>query len=76
MSMTEVIVIRVSKKLKEDMKKTPINWPKFLRRAIKKKIRREIMKRAAMKLDEIRKKSKKLPPGTVEAWIREYRETR
>ena len=73
--MTEVVVIRVPKKLKEKMKSVPVDWPKFLRGVIKERIRRELMRQAATELDKIRKRSRELPPGTIEAWIREDRES-
>ena len=74
--MTEVIVIRVPKKLKEMMKRVPVDWPKFLRRVIRERIKRELMKNAARELDRIRRRVKELPPGTIETWIREDRESR
>ncbi len=74
MSMTDVLVIRIPKKLKKMMKSIPINWPEYIRRSIREKIRKELMKTAAARLDTIRKRLPRLNAGTIAEWIREDRE--
>mgnify|MGYP000309454772 CR=1 FL=1 len=76
MSMTETIVIRVPRRLKRKMKMISVDWPEYIRNAIRRKIREELMKAAASRLDSLRKKLPKLSSGTIAGWIREDREQR
>ena len=53
----EVISIRVSKELKEEMRRLDLDWANYLRDAIEQKIRQEKIKHACKRMDEIRKKT-------------------
>lgn len=73
--MSDVIVIRVSKELKEEMRKININWSEYLREKIREKIRKERLKRIWSEIEELKKL---IPPSptrnfSVDA-IREDRE--
>lgn len=57
--MSVVISIRVPKELKKKMEKIPLNWSKFIRESIQRKIMEIERQEAAAKIDMIRKKTRK-----------------
>ncbi len=74
MEQTDVITVKVPKKLKRDMKQVEINWSQYIRECVQKKIDEQKMRAASAKLDEIRKRAKPTSTEEVIAWIREDRE--
>lgn len=66
--------IRINKELKEQMNKFKIDWPDYIRKAIKRKIIEEKRRQAARSMDEIRSKTEY---GSFDAAlsIREDRDT-
>lgn len=49
--------IRVSKEIKEQMKKIEIDWSQYIRDAIRNKIKEEKRRNAARSMDQIREKT-------------------
>ncbi|MFQ6085907.1 MAG: hypothetical protein ACE5OY_06570 [Candidatus Bathyarchaeia archaeon] len=70
-----VVSIRVRKELKEEMEKTRVNWPEYLREVIRKKIQSERFKRACRAMDESREKTAGVKFDSVSV-IRKTRESR
>jgi len=68
-----VVSFRVPKEVKEEMQKIKINWPEYLREAVRRKIREEKVKQAAMVMDESRAKTEGVEFRSEEA-AREVRE--
>jgi len=56
--MSEVISIRVSKKLKEEMKEIDVDWASIVRKTIEEKVREERRKRAIKVIDASRAKTR------------------
>jgi predicted DNA-binding protein len=52
------LTVRISKEMKEQMKRIEIDWSKYIRDAIEQKIRHGRRIQAARSMDEIRKKTK------------------
>ncbi len=72
--MSDIITIRVSKELKEEMKKVNINWSQYLRDKIIERLRRERLKKLWSEIEELRKK---IPPSPVRDFsVRSIREDR
>jgi len=73
--MSDTVVIRVPKKLKEEMKKININWSAYLRQQIERKIKREKLKKLWREIEEIKNR---IPPSPIKDFsvksIREDRE--
>lgn len=68
------IIVKIPKEMKEDMKQVSVNWSKYIRECVQKKINQEKMKAASDKLDEIRKRSKPVTEEELLSWIREGKE--
>ena len=51
--MDEVISVRISRKLKHDMKNIPIDWSQEIRDMLQQRVTIEKRKRAAEKMDEL-----------------------
>jgi post-segregation antitoxin (ccd killing protein) len=66
--------VRISKEIKEQMKKIEIDWSQYIRDAIRQRIRKEKRKEAAHSMDEIRAKTKHANFDAA-ASIREDRDT-
>ncbi len=49
-----VVSFRVPKEVKEEMQRIRINWPEYLREAVRRKIREEKVKQAMAAMDESR----------------------
>ncbi len=50
--------VRISKEIKEDMKKIDIDWSQYIRDTIRRRISEERQRKAAHSMDEIRAKTK------------------
>ncbi len=74
MAQTEVITIKVSAELKNNMKKVGINWSEYIRDCVQKRVDEQKMRAASKRLDEIRKHTKPTSTDEIVAWIREDRE--
>jgi len=59
-----VVSVRVSRDLKERMRRVQEDWASYLRRVIERRIREEEMLEASRRIDEIRSKTRK---GTYHA---------
>ena len=53
-----MITVRVPKELKEEMMRVNVNWPEYIRKAIKEEIRRIKRLEASKEIDRIREKTK------------------
>ncbi len=72
--LSDLVVIRVPKKLKEEMKKININWSEYLRRQIEERIRKEKLKKLWKEIEEIKNK---IPPSpTKDFSVKSIREDR
>lgn len=74
MEQSEVITVKVPKKLKTQMKQININWSEYLRQCLQKRIDQEKMRAAFKRLDEIKKTTKPTATEEIVIWIREDRE--
>jgi len=74
MGKVSVVTVKVPNELKRKMKQVKVNWSKYIREAIQKKIDEQKLKAASAKLDEIRTRSKPVPTDELVSWIREDRE--
>jgi len=68
------ISVKVPEEIRKLMRKVDVNWSEYLRETIETKIRVEMAKDAARRLDEIRERAGKLPTEELVRWIREGRE--
>lgn len=69
-----VITIRIPEELKEMLKNHPeVNWSRFIREALAKKLELEERKRAAKSIEEIKKRVKPVKKGELDEWVREDR---
>lgn len=68
------VSVKVPKEIRELMRKVDVNWSEYLREVIETKIRVEMAKEAARRLDEIRGRAGKMPTEELVRWIREDRE--
>jgi predicted DNA-binding protein len=68
------VSIKVPEETKKLMKKVNVNWSEYLREVIESKIKMEVAKDAAKKLDEIRQRIKGASIEEIIRWIREDRE--
>jgi len=68
------VSVKVPEEIRKLMRKVDVNWSEYLRETIETKIRVEMAKDAARKLDEIRERAGKVPTGELVRWIREDRE--
>ena len=67
------VSVKVPKELKEQMKQVDVNWNEYLRSVIEAKVREELAKKAASRLDEIRRGAAKVQTGEIVKWLREDR---
>jgi post-segregation antitoxin (ccd killing protein) len=74
MTQVSVITVKVPSELKRKMKQLKVNWSKYIRDSIQKKIEEQKIKEASAKLDEVRAKVKPVPTQELVSWIREDRE--
>ena len=56
------------------MKEIDLDWPEFIRQAIKAKIEEEERRKASEKLDLIRAKAEKVSTDEIVSWLREDRQ--
>lgn len=56
------------------MRRVKVDWSEYLREVIKDKIREELAREAAERLDEIRSRAKRVPTEALVKWLREERE--
>ena len=68
------VSVKVPEEIRKLMRKVDVNWSEYLREAIETKIRAELAKDAARRLDEIRERTGKVPTEEIVRWIREDRE--
>jgi len=68
------VSVKVPEEVKSMMKKVNVNWSEYLRGVVEAKVREELAKEAMKKLDEIRKRTGKVPTEELVRWIREDRE--
>lgn len=73
--MSEVISIRISKKLKEEMKEVDVDWASIVRKTIEDKVREERRKRAIEVMDVSRAKTSGVKFDSTEA-VRRLRDER
>jgi len=71
----EVISIRVSKELKEEMRRLDLDWANYLRDVIEQKIKQEKIRQACQRMDEMRKKTVGVKFDSVKV-VREARNSR
>jgi predicted DNA-binding protein len=71
----EVVSIRVSKELKEEMRRLDLDWSQYIRDVIEHRVRLEKSKQACYRMDEIRKKTAKIKFDSVKV-IRAARDNR
>lgn len=74
MSSMTTYSIKLPKKLREKMKEIDLDWPEFIRQAIKAKIEEEERRKASEKLDLIRAKAEKVSTDEIVSWLREDRQ--
>jgi post-segregation antitoxin (ccd killing protein) len=74
MAQVNVITVKVPSELKRKMKQLKVNWSKYIRDSIQKKIEEQKIKEASAKLDEVRARVKPVPTQELVSWIREDRE--
>jgi len=68
------VSVKVPEEIKELMRKVDVNWSEYLRETIEAKIRAEMAKDATRRLDEIRRRTDKVPTEEIVRWMREDRE--
>jgi hypothetical protein len=71
---TPIITVKVTEKLKADMKTVNENWSEYIRQCIRNRIDQKRRQEASEALDEIRKRSKPVSNDELLSWIREGRE--
>jgi hypothetical protein len=71
---TPVITVKITEKLKADMRTVDENWSEYIRQCIQKRIDQQRRQAASDKLDEIRKHTNPTSTEEIVAWIREDRE--
>ncbi|RLE51281.1 MAG: hypothetical protein DRJ33_06215 [Candidatus Methanomethylicota archaeon] len=69
------ISVKVPEEIRKLMKEVDVNWSEYLRGVIEAKVRMEVAKEAARKLDKIRERSGKVSTEEIVRWIREDRES-
>lgn len=70
------VSVKVPEELRELMRRVKVDWSEYLREVIKAKIKEELAKEAAEKLDEIKGRARKVPTEVLVRWLREEREKR
>ncbi len=66
--------VKVPEEIRKLMKKVNVNWSEYLRGVIENRVRLEIARDAMTKLDEIRKRARKVSTEEIVKWLREDRE--
>jgi len=74
MGKVSVITVKVPDELKEKMRQVKVNWSRYLREAIKKKVEEASLRAASAKIDEVRLRVRPVPTDELVSWIREDRE--
>lgn len=69
-----IVTVKVPNELKKKMKQVNVNWSEYIRDAIQKKLEKQKLKEASVKIDEIRQRAKPVPTDKLVSWIREDRE--
>lgn len=71
------VTIKVDPELKKRMSEVDENWSSYLRDAIKQRLEMEERRNAARRLlNDMKSKKRRVPPGFIEATIREARDAR
>ena len=70
------VSVKVPEELRELMRRVKVDWSEYLREVIKAKIKEELAKEAAEKLDEIKGRAKEVPTEVLVRWLREERKSR
>ena len=70
------VSVKVPEELRKLMLRVKVNWSEYLREAIKAKIKEELAKEVAEKLDEIKSRTKEVPTEVLVRWLREERKSR
>ena len=71
------VTIKVEPELKKRMSEVDENWSAYLRDAIRQRLEMEERRSAAKKLlEDMKAKKRRVPPGFIEATIREARDAR
>ncbi|MGC8912102.1 MAG: hypothetical protein ACP5K8_08500 [Nitrososphaeria archaeon] len=70
------VSVKVPEELRELMRRVKVDWSEYLREAIRAKVRAELAREAAEKLDEIRRRVGRVPTEVLIGWLREERERR
>ena len=73
-ALTKNFLGELKKNLSQPMGRVDVNWSEYLRETIEAKIRAEMARDAARRLDEIRGRVGKVPTEEIVRWIREDRE--
>ena len=68
------VSVKVPEEIRKLMKKVNVNWSEYLRGVIENRVRLEIARDAMTKLDEIRKRARKVSTEEIVKWLREDRE--
>jgi len=74
MGKVSVITVKVPDELKEKMRQVKVNWSRYLREAIMKKVEEASLRAASAKIDEVRLRVRPVPTDELVSWIREDRE--
>ncbi len=71
------VTFKVDPELKKRMSEVGENWSAYLRDAIRQRLEMEERRNAARRLlDDMEAKKRRVPPGFIEATIREARDSR
>ena len=70
------VSVKVPEELRQLMRRVKVDWSEYIRGAIEAKVKEELAKEAAVKLDEIRSKAGVVPTEVIVKWLREEREKR
>jgi len=73
--MSTIICVRVSRELKEKMRKLRVNWSELIRGFIDETVSRLEAEEVLGKIEEDLRDVPELPAGTVSRWIRVDRES-
>lgn len=68
------VSVKVPRELRDKMRQVDVNWSEYLRKVIEDKVREELAKKAARRLDEIRSRAGEVSTGEIVKWLREDRE--
>jgi Arc/MetJ-type ribon-helix-helix transcriptional regulator len=65
--------IKLPEELREEMRKTDVDWADYIRRCIAAMLEKERRKKASAELDGLRSKVKPVPTDKLVSWLREER---